>query len=111
MTHARTVVFKMGSFSPELSRDDLANAFYTEFKDRYVVKAIQFVPGQVVKVTFDSAKDKKAICSQQVKLIGSVECEVLNFAKRLTFLFRFIITLSRQIMMRCVRFSMLMGRL
>ena len=80
----RTVVFKVGSFPSEFTRDDIASAFYNEFSGRYSVVSIQIVPGGVVKVLFDSPETKKALCSQPVCSIGSVECEVLNFMQRST---------------------------
>ena len=80
----RTVVFKVGSFPSEFTRDDIASAFYNEFSGRYSVVSIQIVPGGVVKVLFGSPETKKALCSQPVCSIGSVECEVLNFMQRST---------------------------
>ena len=80
----RTVVFKAGSFPPEFDRNAIAAAFYNEFSSRYTVLSIQIVPGGVVKVLFDSPETKKALCSQSVCSIGSVECAVLNFMQRST---------------------------
>ena len=84
MALQRTAVFKLGCFPPDFSRDDIAKAFHDEFVDRYTVYSIQFVPGGVVKVYFNSSEAKRAVCSQKVMMIGTVECEVLNFSQRST---------------------------
>ena len=86
MALSRTVVFKAGSFPAELTREDIAQAFYSEFHGVYAVDVIQIVPGGgVVKVTFGSPEAKKALCSAPSKMIGSFECQVLNFRLRSTF--------------------------
>ena len=85
MALSRTVVFKAGSFPAEVTREDIAEAFYSEFHDVYAVNAVQIVPGGVVKVTFGSPDAKKALCSHPTKMIGSIECQVLNFRLHSTF--------------------------
>ena len=80
---SRTVVFDLRDFRP-MEREDIAQTFYDLFHDKHVISAIQIVLGGVCKVTFESAGVKHDLCSRDICNVGSVDCRVLNHAKRTT---------------------------